>query len=243
MTVAEMIKTTRTEHHMTQEEFGDKFGVTRQTVSSWENEKSIPDLEMLITICNTYQISLDALLNADHAYVKKVDVLQKLQSNLKKIFAVLICIFGIVAVLSVIRIQVMHSANETYKENVTEAGFEFENKHYIKRESGVKYELPNQKMPFWQSEFMASHIQAVYENNGQKCYINLDLDDNDSVYRFFITYATDKSLSGNVDRQGEIFFENLTEEDERYLSLSEKEVEEILKNLVYYYNVAYNVKD
>lgn len=40
MTVAEMIKQTRTESHMTQEEYGLKFGVSRQTVSSWENEVS-----------------------------------------------------------------------------------------------------------------------------------------------------------------------------------------------------------
>ena len=63
MTVAEMIKKTRTEANMTQEEYGSKFGVTRQTVSSWENERSLPDLQMLIDICNTYHVSLDKLLN------------------------------------------------------------------------------------------------------------------------------------------------------------------------------------
>ncbi|WP_081678856.1 helix-turn-helix domain-containing protein [Blautia wexlerae] len=26
--------------------------MTRQTVSSWENERSMPDLQMLIDICN-----------------------------------------------------------------------------------------------------------------------------------------------------------------------------------------------
>ncbi len=37
MTVAEMIKKTRIEANMTQEEYGAKLGVSRQTVSSWEN--------------------------------------------------------------------------------------------------------------------------------------------------------------------------------------------------------------
>ena len=54
MKVAEMIKQTRKESNLTQEEYGLKFGVTRQTVSSWENERSLPDLQMLIDICNTY---------------------------------------------------------------------------------------------------------------------------------------------------------------------------------------------
>ena len=57
MTVAEMIKKTRTEANMTQGEYGAKFGVSRQTVSSWENGRSLPDLQMLIDICNTYHVS------------------------------------------------------------------------------------------------------------------------------------------------------------------------------------------
>ena len=65
MTIAEMIKKTRQDNNMTQEEYANKFGVTRQTVSSWENEKSMPDLQLLITICNTYNFSLDSLLNED----------------------------------------------------------------------------------------------------------------------------------------------------------------------------------
>ena len=64
-----MIKKTRQDNNMTQEEYANKFGVTRQTVSSWENEKSMPDLQLLITICNTYNFSLDSLLNEDHKFV------------------------------------------------------------------------------------------------------------------------------------------------------------------------------
>lgn len=77
MTVAEMIKKTRTEANMTQEEYGAKFGVSRQTVSSWENERSLPDLQMLIDICNTYHVSLDKLLNEDKEFVEKIDFYKK----------------------------------------------------------------------------------------------------------------------------------------------------------------------
>ena len=56
MTVAEMIKKTRTEANMTQGEYGAKFGVSRQTVSSWENGRSLPDLQMLIDILSLIHI-------------------------------------------------------------------------------------------------------------------------------------------------------------------------------------------
>lgn len=78
MTVAEMIKKTRTEANMTQGEYGAKFGVSRQTVSSWENGRSLPDLQMLIDICNTYHVSLDKLLNEDKEFVEKIDFYNKL---------------------------------------------------------------------------------------------------------------------------------------------------------------------
>ena len=77
MTIAEMIKKTRLDNNITQEEYAQKFGVTRQTVSSWENGKSLPDLQLIITICNTYNLSLDALLNEDQIYVKKIAITQK----------------------------------------------------------------------------------------------------------------------------------------------------------------------
>ena len=75
MTVAEMIKKTRTEANMTQGEYGAKFGVSRQTVSSWENGRSLPDLQMLIDICNTYHVSLDMLEN-QKSYERGLDDLK-----------------------------------------------------------------------------------------------------------------------------------------------------------------------
>ncbi len=99
MTVAEMIKKTRTDNHMTQQEYGDKFCVTRQTVSSWENGKSMPELQILINICNTYGISLDVLLNDDHKYTSTTNVAQKTARILKKLIPVLCAILFIFIVM------------------------------------------------------------------------------------------------------------------------------------------------
>ena len=35
---------------MSQEEFAQRYHVTRQTISNWENEKNYPDLETLVKI-------------------------------------------------------------------------------------------------------------------------------------------------------------------------------------------------
>ena len=63
----------RKEKGLTQEEFGKIFHVTRQTVSNWENEKSYPDLQILIDISNRFDISLDVLIKEDVKMVKTID--------------------------------------------------------------------------------------------------------------------------------------------------------------------------
>ena len=47
--------------------------MTRQTVSNWENDKSYPDLQMLIDISNQFEISLDTLIKEDPKMVKTLD--------------------------------------------------------------------------------------------------------------------------------------------------------------------------
>ena len=62
MNFGEQIKAIRNEHGMTQEEFAESLMVTRQAVSNWENERNLPDIEMLIIIAETFDVSLDKLI-------------------------------------------------------------------------------------------------------------------------------------------------------------------------------------
>lgn len=56
------IKNIRTERVLTQEQFAEKLNVTRQAVSNWENDRNLPDIEMLFIIASTFHISLDNLI-------------------------------------------------------------------------------------------------------------------------------------------------------------------------------------
>ena len=73
MNIGNQISTIRKERQLTQEQFGSLFHVTRQTVSNWENQKSYPDLQMLIDISNQFEIFLDALIKEDSKMVKTID--------------------------------------------------------------------------------------------------------------------------------------------------------------------------
>ena len=73
MELSIQIKKYRTELHLSQEELAEKVYVTRQTISNWENEKSYPDLQILIDISNRFDISLDVLIKEDVKMVKTMD--------------------------------------------------------------------------------------------------------------------------------------------------------------------------
>lgn len=62
MNFSEQIKKIRQTHKITQQEMADMLGVSRQAVSNWENDRNLPDIEMLIGISKTFQISLDQLI-------------------------------------------------------------------------------------------------------------------------------------------------------------------------------------
>ena len=158
MTIAEMIKKTRLDNNITQEEYAKKFGVTRQTVSSWENGKSLPDLQLIITICNTYNLSLDALLNEDQKYVNKIAITQKLVRILKKTLPIFcIIVFFYMAFIGFWKINATKQ-NEKFISNVTDLGFSFENGLYIMHDKDTVYKLPNQKLPFMKFEFNLQQI-------------------------------------------------------------------------------------
>ena len=49
-TLGQRIRAQRIRMGMTQEELADKLYVSRQTISSWENDKSYPDIHSLLMI-------------------------------------------------------------------------------------------------------------------------------------------------------------------------------------------------
>lgn len=62
VSLSEKIFQYRKEKKITQEELADKLNVTRQTISKWETEESLPDLDKIAPLCELFGISADELL-------------------------------------------------------------------------------------------------------------------------------------------------------------------------------------
>lgn len=66
MEIGSKLKNARNEKGMTQEHAAELLGVSRQTISNWENNRSYPDIISVIKMSDLYSVSLDHLLKEDN---------------------------------------------------------------------------------------------------------------------------------------------------------------------------------
>ncbi len=60
--IGKRIKEIRLDCGLSQEKFGDLFSVSQDTISLWENGKSVPTTEFLIAIAKQFDVSVDYIL-------------------------------------------------------------------------------------------------------------------------------------------------------------------------------------
>lgn len=65
MTVGERIQEFRKKNYMSQEELADRLDVSKQSVSKWETDKSLPNIEKIIRLCDIFEVSADSLLRGE----------------------------------------------------------------------------------------------------------------------------------------------------------------------------------
>ncbi len=65
MEIGSKIKNARLKIELTQEQVAELLGVSRQTISNWENEKSYPDIVSVVKMSDIYSVSLDFLLKGE----------------------------------------------------------------------------------------------------------------------------------------------------------------------------------
>lgn len=62
MTLGEKIYSLRVKNGLSQEAFGEKLGVSRQSVSKWETDQSVPELDKIVMISELFTVTTDYLL-------------------------------------------------------------------------------------------------------------------------------------------------------------------------------------
>ena len=97
MEISKCIKDARQNNNISQESLAEQLGVSRQTISSWENGKSYPDLVSIIKMSDIFNISLDKMLKEDKKLVNNMqEKMDTVKSNKSIVFTILfaIILFG-----------------------------------------------------------------------------------------------------------------------------------------------------
>ncbi len=63
--IGKFIGTLRKEKGLTQEQLGEKLGVTNKTISRWENGNYMPDVEMLSLLSKEFDVSINELISGE----------------------------------------------------------------------------------------------------------------------------------------------------------------------------------
>lgn len=93
MEISKCLKEARVKENLTQEDLAEQLGVSRQTISSWENGKSYPDIASIIKISDIFHISLDKLLKEDKNLINKLqENTDTVKSNKAIVFTIILAI-------------------------------------------------------------------------------------------------------------------------------------------------------
>ncbi|MGX7200576.1 helix-turn-helix domain-containing protein [Enterococcus nangangensis] len=84
MQIGAKLKQERKKAGLSQQQLADHLLITRQAISNWENEKSQPDIDTLIKICDYYQIPLSSLTSSDNSPTTEKD--ENIENTLSSTF-------------------------------------------------------------------------------------------------------------------------------------------------------------
>lgn len=103
MTIGELLKEARLQAGLTQEKVAEAIGVSRQSISNWENDKTYPDVINIIALSELYQVSLDYLLKGSKDYMKHLDESTDIVKSNKALIRSIV--LGVLAILFILLIS------------------------------------------------------------------------------------------------------------------------------------------
>ena len=108
--IGEFLKELRKQNNMTQEQLGERVGVTNKTISRWETGKYMPPIECLKLLSDIYQISINEILTGEKLneenYKKAAEnnialTLEEIEAKGKKFENTMFIIMGITSLLAI----------------------------------------------------------------------------------------------------------------------------------------------
>ncbi|MDE6471708.1 MAG: helix-turn-helix domain-containing protein [Clostridia bacterium] len=113
--IGEFIKNLRKERFLTQREVAEQLHVSEKTISKWETGKGVPEISLMLPLCNFFGISMNELLSGERLnekqYIENAEkniislVKDRTSPRKKIIISTISCIFAILSSLALIIIS------------------------------------------------------------------------------------------------------------------------------------------
>lgn len=234
MTLGSNIQKIRKEAQMSQEDLAEMFHVSRQTISNWENSKSYPDLQTIVKISDSFNISLDILLKEDLVMVKTFDNEIKSTRKYGRALIAIAVIFGLLVGSFAIYTGVYFSTKSRLEGNFAEQLKE--NDFYKNRDGyysmnyrdGVVYSVPNQSMPGLMDFSLHFYVSNVYCNiDLDDTYVNIIWGGSDDFSASAVSKADDEIVGSTAGFEESDFADMKKLGDE--MGIPEQEMREIIE--------------
>ncbi len=99
MTIGDRLLKLRKERNLSQEDLANELDVSRQTISKWETNQSVPDFDKIVPLCNYFGITTDELLTGNKNLLESNA--QSIKSNYARNIAIAVMLY-IISVVAII---------------------------------------------------------------------------------------------------------------------------------------------
>lgn len=98
MTIADRIQNLRKGKGISQEELADKIGVSRQTISKWESEQSVPDMDKVVLMSDYFGVTTDYLLKGIETPEEED---RRIDARILSLTGLIVCFIGLFVSIAV----------------------------------------------------------------------------------------------------------------------------------------------
>ncbi len=153
--VGKFIKEIRKKNNLTQKELADKYGVTYQAVSKWENGINLPDVVLLRQMSKDFNISIEDILDGEY----------KNKKNNKKMLLLIICTVILIIVLIFTVLLIKNNDSFQFKTISTSC-------NEFKVTGSLAYDKKNSAIYISNIEYCGSDDETIYKDIDCTLYEN-----------------------------------------------------------------------
>lgn len=232
MKLGEKILSYRKKIGLSQEELGDKVGVSRQTVSKWEIGQTIPELEKMILLAKEFETTIDELVKDENELEQnenQVKTEKQKNNKLVKLFKctliIIITVIGIVLGVILYRYLMICGLKNKFADAgkeppIDENGISFSMENYRIRENISKAEYntytDTKEITYYNLENKYKKIYGDYYEPDRIEYLDYDtneyydIDCKDKTYKKLnADDLTVETIDQIIDKVGKINIEIL----------------------------------